>query len=141
MPSHVTKRECGAVAEFAAQVLSALNMPAWQILVMEEPADEDDFASISKIDGKHVAQIYLSTDWMKRTDEERRETITHEVLHLLHFRIDHVLDDAKPLMREHEHDMLMTRYWREAELMVDHLARWLSRTHSLEQAWDTAHGR
>lgn len=139
--SHVTAREAQAVCDFAADVLTTLHMPGWQILVMEDPADDDDIAAISTVEGKYSAQLWLCTDWMKRTDHDRRETIVHEVLHLLHFRINHVFNDARGLMRDHEHDALATRYRRETELMVDHLAKFLSRTHTLEHAWDTAHGK
>ena len=139
--SHVTNREAQAVADFAAEVLGALSMPSWQVLVMEKPAHEDAVASITPVEGKYTAQLYLCSDWMKRTDQDRRETVVHEVLHLLHFRINHVIADAADLMREHEHDALEVRYRRETELMVDHLAKFLSRTHTLEQAWDVAHGK
>jgi hypothetical protein len=108
---------------------------------MDDPADDDDLGSISTVDGKYTAQLYLASDWMKRTDEERREVIVHEMLHLLHFRVDHVLDDARDLMHDHEHAQLQRRYRRETELMVDHLAKFLSRTHTLAEAWDVAHGR
>ena len=139
--SHVTKREAQAVCDFATEVLTALHMPGWTILVMEEPSDDDCVASINWTYGKYTAQLYLCSDWMKRTDQDRRETVVHEVLHLLHFRVNHVIDDAADLMREHEHDALYVRYRRETELMVDHLAKFLSRTHSLESAWDIAHGK
>lgn len=138
--SHVTKREAQAVADFASEVLTALHMPGWQVLIMDDPADDDDVASISTVHGKYTAQVYLASDWMRRTDQDRRETVVHEMLHLLHFRIDHILDDAANYMRDHEHEALATRYRRETELMVDHLAKFLSRTHSLESAWDHAHG-
>lgn len=141
MPKHVTKREAQAIADFAIEILAALHMPGWQILISEEPTDEDDIAAISPMDTKYTAVLYLASDWMKRSEEERRETIVHEVLHLLHFRVNHVFEDARNLMHDYEHDALQLRYTRETELMVDHLAKFLSRTHSLEGAWDTAHGR
>lgn len=117
--SHVTKREAQAVVDFAIDVLELLHMPGWQILVMDDPADEDDLASISTVEGKYTAQLHLASDWMKRTDEERCETVVHEVLHLLHFRVNHVIDDARDLMHGHEHDQLKAR----------------------SRAWATAHGR
>ena len=139
--SHVTNREAQAVCDFAKNVVEALHMPGWQILVMEDPADDDAQATIDWVYGQYTAQLYLASDWMKRSDANRREVVVHEVLHLLHFRINHVFDDAADLMHDHEHDALMKRYRRETELMVDHLAKFLSRTHTLEQAWDHAHGR
>ena len=139
--SHVTNREAQAVCDFAINVLELLHMPGWQVLVMEEPADEDCVASILPIEGKYTAQLYLCTDWMKRSEDERCETVVHEMLHLLHFRINHIFDDASHLMHDHEHRDLERRYRRETELMVDHLAKFLSRTHTMRESWDTAHGK
>lgn len=141
MPSHVTKREAQAVADYAADVIALLALPRWRILIMEEPCDDDCIASIDSVEGKYTAQLWLCTDWMKRADDERRDTITHEVLHLLHFRVDHIIADARDLMHDHEHDALHHRYRRETELMVDHLAGFLADTHRLRDAWEHHHGR
>lgn len=143
MTKHVTNREAQAVCDFAAEVLTTLHMPGWQILVMEVPVpdDEEAWAMIDTVEGKYTAQLSLCSEWMKLDDRQRRETVVHEVLHLLHFRVNHVIDDARDLMHDHEHDALQKRYNRETELMVDHLAKFLSRTHTLEEAWDIAHGR
>lgn len=137
--SHVTKREAQAVCDFAADVMTLLHMPGWQILVMEAPADDDCIASIIPVEGKYVAQLSLARDWMKRSSDERRETVVHEVLHLLHFRVNHVIDDAGDFMHAHEHGAIRRSYWRETELMVDHLAKFLAETHSIEEAWEAAH--
>lgn len=141
--SHVTKREAQAVADYASEVITALHMPRWRVLVMDEPGSEDAIASVDWVDGKHTARIWLCSDWMKRDDADRRETITHEVLHLLHGRItDLVIDDSADLMRSTDvHNTWTRQVRREFELMVDHLAMFLANTHSLEQAWATAHGR
>lgn len=75
---------------------------------------------------------------MKRSDDERRDTIVHEMLHLLHFRINHIFDDTRDFMHDYEHDALAKRYRRETELMVDHLAAFLAATHTLKEAWREA---
>ncbi|MDN4174721.1 hypothetical protein QWY28_17300 [Nocardioides sp. SOB77] len=142
--SHVTKREAQAICDYAADLAGLLNMPGWRILVMEEPTQDDDeaYATIDWIDQKHTAQLRLCPSWMKLDDATRRECITHEVLHLLHARVSTVaLDDAAVYMRDHDHRDWSRRVRREFELMVDHLATFMSRTFKLEEAWDRAHGR
>lgn len=141
LPHHTTKREAQAICDYAVDVIGALGLPGWRVLLMEDPCDDDCLACIVPVEGKYTAQLYVCTDWMKRDDDERRDTITHEVLHLLHFRVDHVLDDARDLMHDHEHDALHKRYRRETELMVDHLAGFLARTHTLRESWAKAHGK
>jgi hypothetical protein len=140
--SHVTKREAQAVADFATDVCAALHLPGWRILVMDDPADDDNNAEVRTVDGRWVAQVYLSPKWMSLTDDERRDTVVHEVCHLLHARLeDAVLTDSRGYMHDHEHDDWSARVKREFELMADHLALFLADTHTLRQAWDKAHGR
>lgn len=138
--SHVTKREAQAICNYAVELCCVMRMPTWQILVMEEPADDDAHANITWVDQRHVARLYLSTEWMTYSSDKRREIITHEVMHLLHSKVSTVvLDDSEPFMRDHEHTDWARRVRREFELMVDHLGTFMAATHTLEQAWDTAH--
>lgn len=140
--SHVTKREAQAVCDYAASLCAAMRMPGWRIIVMDDPADEDANASIKWLDQRHVAQVSLGENWMTLSSDERRECITHEVMHLLHARLSTVvLDDSATYMHDHEHDDWSRRVRREFELMVDHLAQWMAMTHTLVESWDHAHER
>lgn len=140
--SHVTKAEAQAVCDFATNLCAAMRMPGWRILVMDEPCDEDANASIDWIDQRYVARLYLGCHWMKLPYDERREIVTHEVMHLLHSKVSTVvLDDTEHLMHDHEHKDWGRRVRREFELMVDHLAQWVAHTHSVAESWDHAHGR
>lgn len=140
--SHVTKREAQAVCNYAANLCDLLGMQTWRILVMDEPCDDDANASVEWIDQRYVAQLSLAEGWMKVDYHQRREIVTHEVLHLLHSKVSTVvLDDSEPFMHDHEHRDWERRVRREFELMVDHLAGFLAKTHTLEQSWDAAHGR
>lgn len=140
--SHVSKREAQAVCTYAASLCEVLRMPGWRILVMDKPCDRDANASIKWIDQRYVAEISLGEGWMTVDYDQRRECITHEVLHLLHSRVSTVvLDDSAAYMHDHEHDDWSRRVRREFELMVDHLAQWMATTHSLVESWDAAHKR
>ncbi|MBS45309.1 MAG: hypothetical protein CMH83_19495 [Nocardioides sp.] len=55
--SHVTRREAAAICTYAAALCPLLRMPAWRILVMEDPADDATNASIDWIDQRHVARL------------------------------------------------------------------------------------
>lgn len=134
---HLTNVEADAVADFACEILGALRMPQWTILIMEDPADDDCLAEIKPVDGRYVAQLYLSKEWMQRSTQERRGTIVHEVLHLVHARLsDAVITDSLHLMHDHEHDDWSRRVRREFELMVDHLAFFISNTHNVMEVWE-----
>jgi hypothetical protein len=141
--SHVTDAEAEAIVEFAANVVAALGLPRWTISVMEAPTKKkhDAQATVKPVDGRYVAQIHLNADWMTYDDDTRRQTIVHEVLHLIHARVNDTISDAKYVMHDYEFDALWARYRRETELMVDHLAMFLDDTRTLKEAWDDAHGK
>ena len=139
--SHVTRREAEAVVAYALDVARLLHLPGWRISVLEEPAEDDALASIDTVEGRWIAQLKLCSHWMKLPADERRNTITHEVLHLLHVGVNHVLEDAQHLMHDHEWQTLNVQYHRATEYMVDHLAAFLDDNYQLEQAWDAAHQR
>lgn len=139
--SHVTRREADAVVAFAIKVRDLLGLPSWRIGVLEEPADGDALASISTVPGRWIAEVKLSDQWMKLSSDERRDTIVHEVCHLLHVGVNHVIEDAQSLMHDHEWDALNASYHRATEYMVDHLAGFLDAHYQLQQAWDEVHQR
>lgn len=138
---HVTRKEAQAVIDFAGYVLHELGLPAWQICVMDEPSDEDAFADIRTIEGRWVAELRLCSTWEQVDYDERRQTVVHEVLHLLHYSVNHVIEDASDLMHDHEWEGLNRRYHRATEYMVDHLARFLDSHSDLRTRWDRVHGK
>lgn len=139
---HVPRKEREAVLAYAVDVMAALHMPRWIIMIMDEPCDADSQARVETLDQRWIGQIYLSRNWMKLDYDERRLCVTHEILHLLHRNLEcAVVDDSRNLMHDWEHDDWTRRVKREFELMVDHLAMFLTDTHTLGQAWDLAHGK
>lgn len=137
--SHVANHEADAVLEYATDVLKTLGMANWVIFIMDDPCTGDAYASVEPVEGRYVAQIWLADDWMDLADDIRRNSITHEVLHLVHARINSVISDAEEFMHDYEYAAFKRRYMRETELMVDHFATFMSDTHRLVDAWDDAH--
>ena len=136
---HVSDTEATAVLHYATSVLATLRMPKWTVLIMEDPCDEDALASVTPVDGRYSAQLYLSKDWEELSNDARRICVTHEILHLMHRNVSTVvLDDTVDLMHDWEHDRWARTVRREFELMVDHLAHFLGETHNLIEAWDEA---
>lgn len=133
MSSHITDAEATRIASYMGAMMRLFGLPAWRILIMEDPCDEDANASIQVVYGQHCAQLYLCDDWSSLPDETRFEVITHEVCHILHFRIDNTFD----LLKSHKHWRSAYEVYRhETELMVDHLVQVLMETHRLKEAWN-----
>lgn len=135
---HVTDAEAGAILDYATQVMKTLGMAQWVINIQQDPCDDDAHASVEPVYGRYVAKVSLHENWMDLSTDVRRNTITHEILHLVHMRIDAEIDDTQDLMHDHEFDTFKRRYKRETELMVDHFATFMADTHALPDAWDQA---
>lgn len=138
--SHLTKAEAGRVARFAAEVVSILGMARWRVSVMEEPAPDDTVACIKPITPYYRAEMKLHRDWSRQPVEIRRSAIVHEVCHLLHYQVDHVLEDAGGLMHDHEHEQVATHYERAVEYMVDLLTTFVEEQADVRAAWDSIYG-
>ena len=136
---HVPEVEQDAVLRFAVEVCKALGLPTWKIALMEKPSSKDAEAEIEPVDGRHAAKLWLSRDWMTFDDDTRRQAIVHEMIHLVHPRVDSVIHDLKQLLRPHEYNPFRRAYAREMELVVDHLAMFLDETFRMREAWDDAH--
>jgi hypothetical protein len=129
-----------ALLIYVSQLIIAMGLPSYRVLIMEEPADDDAIAEIKHIDGRYVAEVYLGKDWLERSDDEQRDTITHEVLHLWHRRLTDWLNaELRDLMHDHEFERIERQFHSEAELMVDNIAMIMSDTFRLKEAWREAH--
>jgi hypothetical protein len=85
--------------------------------------------------------MYLCKDWLERTEDERRDTITHEVLHLWHRELtDWFATEVHDLVNVHDYIRLDRQYHHLVELMVDRIAMIVSDTHRLKESWREAHG-
>lgn len=133
--THITEEEAEVVANFASEVAYHMHLPRYSFLVMEEPCEEDALASIELIEDRWIAQVRLSTEWMKRGESERMNTVIHEVCHVLHRELDWVMSQARNYMHDYEHNMLADQYRHQAELMVDHMALFLSEMKPIKKAW------
>lgn len=137
---HITEEEAEAIAHFASEVAGYLSLPRYRFSVMTKPSHKDALASIKTISHRWVAEIRVHKDWMNRSSSERMAAIVHEVCHLLHRNVDHVInEEAGQFMHEHEHQPILRRYRRETELMVDYLAMFISDFSTVQQSWDNLH--
>lgn len=133
---HVSEIEARRVCLFAAEVGEYLSLPRYRYNVMIDPCDEGALASIHTVEHRHVAQIYLSEEWMDRSEEERMNTVIHEVCHLLHRDLDFAVQGGKQYMHDWEFHSVWTHYQRQAELMVDYLAQFIQNFSTVAKSWE-----
>ena len=135
---HITPEEAKRVSIFACDVAEALGLPRYQFVVMVKPSEKSALASISTPQHRHIAEISVNKDWLNRTDDERMNCIVHEVLHLIHRDVDHAVKQSMRYMHSHEFDAVWEGYRREAELMVDYLAMFVSDFTTIKAGWESS---
>jgi len=135
LADHLTDGMALAVVEFMCDLASVLNMAGWKILVLTEPCEDDCWADINHIDGKLTAQLRVCRTWMTLPRETQCEALTHETLHLLHYRIDDVISDMPKFMGIGDAMRTGDAFRRELEYMVDHLARYIASKTTVQEAW------
>jgi len=139
--SHVSKDHLDAILVFISKMTVMMGLPSYRILIMAKPADKGSVAEIITTDDRYVAQLYLCKDWMSRSDDERRDTIVHEVLHLWHRQLsDWLREDVHGATGVHEYARLERQFHNITELMVDGIAMILADTHLIKEEWEEAHG-
>lgn len=136
---HITDTEAKRVAIFASDIGEYLSLPRYRYSVMVQPCDEGALASIHTVEHRHIAQIHLSVEWMDRSEEERMNTVIHEVCHLLHRDVDFAVSGANQYMHEWEFRSVYLQYQREVELMVDYLAQFIQNFSTVARSWELSY--
>ncbi|MFM8279761.1 MAG: hypothetical protein ACKN9R_05395, partial [Candidatus Limnocylindrus sp.] len=78
--------------------LVALNLLNWTVTLADDVADIDAWADIEPHQDAATATLRLSNDFWKKSKEEKRNILTHELLHLAFARQDQLVENlAEPL--------------------------------------------
>jgi hypothetical protein len=129
-----------ALLIFINKLMNTMGLPTYRILIMKKPADKGSIAEIRRIEDRYVAELYLCKDWLDRSDDEQRDTITHEILHLWHRGLtDWFYFEVQEQLHVPQFIKIEEQFHHVTELMVDHIAMILSQTHLLKEAWEEAH--
>jgi hypothetical protein len=130
-----------AILVYASKLMATMGLPTYQILIMKKPASKGAAAEIRCVDDRYVAQLYLSKDWESLSEDEQRQTITHEVLHLWERQLsDWFYSEVHDVVNVHDFLRLERQFRHVCELMIDNVALILADTHRLKEEWEEAHG-
>lgn len=92
---HLSKKDTEDILRFLTLARSYLRLDQWDVILMKEPPEEDDVVMEVTPQANHfTTQLRVCKDWAKQPDSSKRDTIIHELLHLLHRDISDVFDDA-----------------------------------------------
>lgn len=114
--THFTEAQANSLQEYIWTIRNMLGLRHWDIFLASVAAKETTNASIHAVYGRHVAALAVNKNWWSYSREVQRNTILHEVLHIVHNAQTEVIRTSKQL------NAVWVTFERETELMVDHLA-------------------
>lgn len=118
---HFTPDEADAIQLYIDQLKHLLGLGQWDIFLSLASASDTTNASVHPVYGRRVVPISVNRNWWTYTPETQRNTIVHELLHIVHNAQTEVIRTAPTSVWQ------WRTFERETELMVDHLAGILDR--------------
>lgn len=116
-------KKCDAAQEYIWLIRDHMRLTFWDVYLSDTATEKGNWADVTVTEGKHSAAIRLCSQFWDLTPEQRRETIVHEMLHVVHWRaIDGIGNGWAKLVKEQEaFDAVWALTSTEVELMVDQL--------------------
>lgn len=111
-----TDLEANHLQRYIDEVKMILGLVGWDIYLATKVCTKDAFASIHPVYGRHSAALAVCQEWYTLPLTVQRNTIVHELLHVIHNRATEVIRTAPTSTWQ------WRTFEREIELMVDHLA-------------------
>jgi len=115
-----------AITKWINEALILLNLQNWRVTVSSETSDIDAWADIEAHHQAQTASLRLSSDFWKKTADEKREILTHELLHLAVSRQDQIIENLQEPLGKLAWAVFEPQYDDATERTVDHLARLLA---------------
>ena len=114
-----TTEQADSLQIYINNMARILGLETWDIYLTHACSAENTNASIHPVYGRHVAGLSVNRDWFTYSPQVQRNTILHELLHVIHNAQTEVIRTAPTSI------WLWKTFERETELMVDHLANML----------------
>ncbi|MEG2887285.1 MAG: hypothetical protein RR853_09190 [Aurantimicrobium sp.] len=111
-----TPEQADAIQKYIWQIKDMLGLQGWDVYLTLAHSTDDCNASVHPVYGRYTAGISVNKNWLSYSREVQRNTIIHELLHVMHHRQTEVIRTTK------QRDEVWITFNRETELMVDHLA-------------------
>lgn len=114
--THFTPDEADAIQLYINQMKDLLGLGQWDVFLSLASSDATTNASVHPVYGRRVVPIAVNKDWWTYSASTQRNTLVHELLHIVH-------NSQTEVIRTSPTSVWMWRtFERETELMVDHLA-------------------
>ena len=111
-----------SVAEWVALALPLLSLSHWTVRVSDDAAPDDAHADTSPHSQATTATIRLGASFWTQSAEEQRNTLAHELVHLLLCRVDQMSDALEETLGSAGWSVWRPLYENEHERAVDAIA-------------------
>jgi hypothetical protein len=131
--------EATRITRFMCDVLKTMLLSNWTVRLSPDPCGEENHAEVTILTGRHVATVYVSSDWNTLEDEEKINVLVHEAMHVLHFRVTkHAMASIREskYLPEPTFDLWYESVRVEAELMCDGLANAFTAFTRVQERWE-----
>jgi hypothetical protein len=140
---HMTDAQGEALNAYIGDLAARMGLGHWDIYVGSEIAAKDTNAHVDTSHGREVAWICFPRRWWKRSPEERRNDVVHELIHVVHRPQTNVVRVAlreSGYLPKRAFRILWATFTEHTEVMVDHLAAIIAPTMPLLDDPDAAEG-
>jgi hypothetical protein len=123
--SDLTASQARATQAYITQLRDLMGLHHWEVYLAADAAPKDANASIHPVDGRYVAPLFVSRHWWKRSADDKRNDIVHELLHLTHRAQTDVVRTGvinPGVLPARSRLVVWALFSEETERMVDHLA-------------------
>lgn len=128
---HCPEIELLRIGMYLTTVRDRLRLNQWDITLMAKPAPKDCHAAVQPQTNHHIAQMRLSREWMEMSEEQKKNTLIHEMIHLGHYDMDLVwqgcVNENSGISKDDAHAW-DTDFHMYLERFVSDVTRWLEDT-------------
>jgi hypothetical protein len=108
---------------YVSEIQDALNVANWKVTIARDASDIDSWADINPHEQNLTAELRVSHDFWRQTPEHQRETLVHEVLHLVTARLDQTVEALEDALGKVIWSVFERQFENATERTVDHLAK------------------
>ena len=116
---------------YVADLQIALNVANWKVTITREASDVEAWADINPHEQNATAELRVSHDFWRQTPDLQRETLVHEIIHLITARLDQTVEALADAMGKVLWAVFEPQFVNATERAVDHLAKVIAPTFPL----------
>lgn len=113
-----------ALGAYVRRLADRMGLRGWRFELDYDPQDADGVTAESDLlEGRAVSVIRFSERFLEGDDDERRESVVHELLHCHHAEATYMVEaDLRDALGTTAHDLFTAAWRRSMERCVDRLA-------------------